>query len=217
MLQIRYVWELPVRITHWVNVLCVLVLAFTGFYIGHPFYTATGTAEYIMGWNRFIHFVFAYLLLMSFLVRAYWFIFGNKYSSWRMFFPWATKEGRKNAMTFFRYYTFTGPKLPYEVGHNPLACMAYAAVFSLFAIQLISGFVIYAQFQPDGFWFGALGWILTLVDAQTLRVIHHLVMWLLIGFFVNHFYSAWLMDVKEMNGVMSSIFSGYKFVEKDDL
>lgn len=217
MLEIRYVWELPVRLTHWVNALCVLVLGLTGFYIGHPFYTATDTAAYIMGWNRFIHFVFAYLLLVSFIARCYWFLFGNRFSSWRMFFPWATREGRKAAMTFFRYYTFTGPKLPYEVGHNPLACMAYAGVFTLFAIQILTGFALYGQFQPDGFWFGALGNLLVWFDAQTLRLVHHVTMWLLAGFFVNHAYSAWLMDVKEMNGVMSSIFSGYKFVERDDL
>lgn len=217
MLQIRYVWELPVRITHWVNALCILVLSLTGFYIGHPFYTATASAEYIMGWNRFLHFLFGYLLLASMLFRGYWFVVGNQHASWRMFFPWATEKGRKNALTFFRYYTFTGPKLPYEVGHNPLASMAYAGVFSLIGVQLISGFVLYGQFQPDGFWFAALGWLTPLIDLQTLRLVHHVVMWLLAGFFINHLYSAWLMDVKEMNGVMSSIFSGYKFVEKDDL
>lgn len=217
MLQIRYVWELPVRITHWVNALCVLVLAISGYFIGHPFYTADGTASYIMGWNRFIHFSFGYLLLFSVLVRCYWLVFGNQYASWKMFFPWATSKGRKNAMTFLRYYTFTGPKLPYEVGHNPLACMAYAGVFTLFSVQLLSGFALYAQYNPEGVLYSSLGWLLVLVDAQTLRQIHHLVMWLLAGFFINHLYSAWLMDVKEMNGVMSSIFSGYKFVERDDL
>jgi Ni/Fe-hydrogenase 1 B-type cytochrome subunit len=134
-----------------------------------------------------------------------------------MFFPWATRKGRKAAMTFFRYYTFTGPKLPYEVGHNPLACMAYAGVFTLFVVQIATGFALYGQAAPDGFWFGTLGGLLVWFDAQHLRLIHHLTMWLLAGFFLNHVYSAWLMDVKEMNGVMSSIFSGYKFVERDDV
>ncbi|PLX85796.1 MAG: Ni/Fe-hydrogenase, b-type cytochrome subunit [Desulfuromonas sp.] len=217
MLEIRYVWELPVRITHWVNVLCVVGLAITGFYIGNPFYTATDTESYVMGWNRLIHFGFAYLFLVSVIVRCYWFLFGNHHASWRMFFTWATPQGRKAALTFFRYYTFTGPKLPYEVGHNPLACMAYAGIFVLFAVQLVSGFALYGQYQPDGFWAGMLGWLVVLIDLQTLRLVHHLTMWLLAGFVINHIYSAWLMDVKEMNGVMSSIFSGYKFVEKDDL
>jgi len=37
-------------------------------------------------------------------------------------------------------------------------------------------------------------------------------MWLLIGFFVHHLYSAWLMSEIERNGTLESIFSGYKFV-----
>ena len=27
-----YVWEFPVRLTHWLNVICLLVLSVTGFY-----------------------------------------------------------------------------------------------------------------------------------------------------------------------------------------
>ena len=29
-----YVWELPVRICHWVTALCILLLTITGFLIG---------------------------------------------------------------------------------------------------------------------------------------------------------------------------------------
>ena len=31
-----YVWELPVRVYHWLNALCVLVLTVTGILIAHP-------------------------------------------------------------------------------------------------------------------------------------------------------------------------------------
>ena len=37
-----YVWEIPVRVTHWVIVLSILILSVTGFYIGHPFMTVAG-------------------------------------------------------------------------------------------------------------------------------------------------------------------------------
>ena len=32
-----YVWEMPVRIYHWLNALCVVILIITGFIIGSPF------------------------------------------------------------------------------------------------------------------------------------------------------------------------------------
>ncbi|PLX83512.1 MAG: Ni/Fe-hydrogenase, b-type cytochrome subunit [Desulfuromonas sp.] len=216
-MEIRYVWELPVRLTHWVNALCVVVLSLTGFYIGHPFIGGAGSAAFVMGWVRFVHFTFAYLFLVSVLVRYYWFFAGNHDSSWRMYTSWFTREGRGRALKFFRYYTFTGRTIPYEVGHNPLAVLAYAAVFTLFVVQIVTGFALYGQFAPGGFWDGTLGWLLVSFDSQNLRLVHHLVMWLLTGFAINHVYSAWLMDVKEMNGTMSSIFGGYKYIEPEDL
>ena len=48
-------------------------------------------------------------------------------------------------------------------------------------------------------------------------IVISMVMWLLIGFVINHIYSAWLMDVKERNGTISGIFSGYRFIEPKDL
>ena len=35
-LQRVYVWELPVRLYHWVNALCVVILCVTGYVVGRP-------------------------------------------------------------------------------------------------------------------------------------------------------------------------------------
>jgi Ni/Fe-hydrogenase 1 B-type cytochrome subunit len=217
MLEIRYVYEWPVRITHWVNAFSILMLSITGFYIGSPFMTAPESTQYIMGWVRFLHFSFAYLFTVSVLARILWMFLGNHHASWKVFFPWTTAEGRHSFVKMFRYYTFTGKQISYEVGHNPVAAMAYLGIFCLFLFQIASGFALYGQFAPGGFWNGMTNWLLTLVGNQWLRLGHHGVMWLLIGFFINHIYSAWLMDVKERNGTISGIFSGYKYIEPKDL
>jgi len=31
-----YVWEIPIRVYHWLNALCILVLCVTGYMIGQP-------------------------------------------------------------------------------------------------------------------------------------------------------------------------------------
>jgi Ni/Fe-hydrogenase 1 B-type cytochrome subunit len=217
MLEIRYVWEWPVRITHWVNVLCMIMLSLTGIYIGRPFMTASDPSQYIMGWMRFLHFVFAYLFTISVLSRILWMFIGNQHASWRAFLPWLTADGRRNFLKMFRYYTFTGRQISYEVGHNPVAAAAYLGIFLLFLFQIFSGFALYGQHAPDGLWWKLFGWLTVLVGNQWLRLMHHGVMWLLIGFIINHVYSAWLMDVKERNGTISGIFSGYRFIEPKDL
>ncbi|MEJ2470511.1 MAG: Ni/Fe-hydrogenase, b-type cytochrome subunit [Desulfuromonadales bacterium] len=217
MLEIHYVWQWPVRITHWINVLSMIMLSITGFFIGSPFMTAPDTSMYVMGWMRFLHFTFAYLFTISVLTRIIWMFIGNHHASWRAFFPFLTAKGRENFIKMFRYYTFTGKKISYEVGHNPVAATAYLGIFALFLFQIVSGFAMYGQYEPGGFWDTLLGGLNVLVGNQWLRLLHHGVMWLLVGFIINHIYSGWLMDVKERNGTMSGIFSGYRFIEPEDL
>ena len=217
MLEIRYVWEWPVRLTHWINVLSIVVLAVTGIYIGYPFLTTTVHAEFVMGWIRFVHYVAAYLFAVSTLARFFWFLVGNEYASLRAFLPWLSAKGRKNILGTFKYYVFLEKKVPYVVGHNALAVMAYSFVYLLFVVQIVSGFALYGQFQPGSIWLALFGPLLTGFGPQGLRLAHHLTMWLLIGFAIHHIYSAWLMDIKEKNGTLSSIFSGYKFIEPKDL
>ena len=73
----QYIWELPVRWCHWVNVLSIAVLSATGILIGNPVFIGSSPDAYLMGWIRFIHFVFAYALLVSVVTRMIWTFSGN--------------------------------------------------------------------------------------------------------------------------------------------
>ena len=44
-----YVWEWPVRVTHWLIAGSILVAAATGFYMGHPFIVVSGPAFHVLG------------------------------------------------------------------------------------------------------------------------------------------------------------------------
>ena len=79
-----------------------------------------------------------------------------------------------------------------------------------------TGFALYSERAPLSITHKLTGWLLLAFSNQGLRLPHHMVMWLLIGFAIHHVYSAWLMDVKERGGVMSSIFGGYKAVKHKD-
>lgn len=215
--ELRYVWEWPVRLTHWFNAISIVVLSVTGFYIGDPFVSVPATSQYVMGWMRFLHFVFAYVFALSVLSRIIWAFLGNEFASWRVFFPWVTSKGRKYITGTFLFYTFVKTKPPGVVGHNALAAMAYVGVFGLFIAQVVTGFALYGQYAPGGGWDSAFGWLLPIFGNQGLRLTHHVVMWLLIGFAIHHVYSAWLMEVKEKNGTMASIFGGYKFIDPEEL
>lgn len=213
----KYVWEVPVRVTHWVNFLAIITLSVTGIFIGTAKTLAHEPSQFVMGWIRFVHFVAAYAFSISVISRICWMFVGNKYASWREFVPFLTARGREYMLDTFKYYTFLGKKAPHTVGHNTLAGIAYTAVFMLYLVMMGTGFALYSEHAPQSFIHKLTGWLFALFSNQGMRLTHHMVMWLLIAFAIHHIYSAWLMDVKERGGVMSSIFSGYKTVirEKD--
>lgn len=211
-----YVWEIPVRLTHWLNVACIIVLSFTGYYIGNP-YIAVSNREwygpYFMGTMRFLHFATAYVFVGSLALRTYWaFIGGNKYASWRALFPFLTAEGRRGMVQAFQYYTFQRREPPTVLGHNALAGFTYGVIVFLYFVQVFTGYALYGLSHQDSFWWNATSWVFQFTEPQRLRLLHHLVMWLLIAFALHHVYSAFLVDAEEANGLMSSIFSGWKFI-----
>ncbi|MCM2357646.1 MAG: Ni/Fe-hydrogenase, b-type cytochrome subunit [Geobacteraceae bacterium] len=209
----KYIWEVPVRVSHWLNFFSIIILSVTGIFIGAARTVALEPSQFVMGWVRFVHFVTAYVFSVSVLARIYWMFMGNKYAGWREFLPFLYRDGRRDMLEALKYYTFIGRKVPNPAGHNAMAGTAYLAVFLLYLVMMATGFALYAEHATGSFLHRLTGWQFVLFSNQGIRLTHHLVMWLLIGFAIHHIYSAWLMDVKERGGVMSSIFSGYKAVK----
>lgn len=214
-----YVWEWPVRLAHWLIVTSIFFLSWTGLYIGGPFLISAGEArnQFVMGTAKTIHFYSAIVFAMAVLMRIIWMFTGNRFSHWDKFIP----VGRRRRSAFFpvlKYYLFGLRKPPGFVGHNPLAGLVYALVFLLYLTMIGTGIALYtvnAHYQSP---LRILSFLLPLYGGpQTARWIHHIGMWLIWGFAVHHVYSAILMSQVEGNATIESIFSGYKFVHRDDV
>jgi Ni/Fe-hydrogenase 1 B-type cytochrome subunit len=212
------VWDLPVRITHWLNVLSILVLSITGFYITDPIVTTHGPArdQFLMGLIRGIHFSFAFLFTVTVLFRVYWAFRGNRWARWSQLVP-ATRLRRHLFVAQVKYYTFLNRLPPAQIGHNPLAGVTYMAIYVLFFAQILTGFGLYSLGFEGGFWPAVFGWLPLTLGATTLRLIHYLVMWAFFAFTIHHVYSAILIDTEERSGLLSSIFTGYKSFTKEHL
>ncbi|PLX99140.1 MAG: Ni/Fe-hydrogenase, b-type cytochrome subunit [Desulfuromonas sp.] len=209
-----YIWEGPIRIIHWVNFFCIIILSFTGWYIHDPFITST-QHPYIMGNMRYVHYLTGVVFAVSFLARSYWLLNGEYYASWRMFPNPFDKKDRHTFWTFIRYYTFLSKDAPHILGHNPVAVVAYIGLYALFAFQILSGFALWSQADPGGSLYAATGWLFAIIGNQWVRWFHLLVMFLIGGFFINHLYSVVLFDFKSKSGEVSSIFSGWKPDRRD--
>ncbi len=60
-----YVWEKPVRISHWLMFFAFIALSFTGLYMHRPFLLTSGRASFLMARMRFIHVVSGFVLIAA--------------------------------------------------------------------------------------------------------------------------------------------------------
>jgi Ni/Fe-hydrogenase 1 B-type cytochrome subunit len=214
-----YVWEVPVRVTHWLIALSIVVLSVTGFYIGRPFITVSGPAgqHFMMGWMKTIHGFTGYVFIAAVVARLIWMFTGNRYSHWDKFIP-VHAARRRGFWPTLKFYLFALRKPPGFVGHNPLAGATYTLVFALYLVAVVTGLTMRGASADVGSLVQSFASLAPLFGGlQTVRWIHHATMYLLLGFAVHHVYSSVLMSTIEANATVESIFSGYKFVPREDL
>ena len=141
-----YVWELPVRITHWVTGLSIVVLFFTGLYIGSPILAPAGEPanHFVMGRVREVHFAAGIIFTVSFLLRIYWFWVGNNYA--RSGFPciWRAGWWRELIREVVEYLNLRRGRA--YLGHNALGGASYIFfVVLLGSFQIFTGMALYSE------------------------------------------------------------------------
>ncbi|GBD90734.1 putative Ni/Fe-hydrogenase B-type cytochrome subunit [bacterium BMS3Abin04] len=213
-----YVWEIPVRIYHWLNALVVVTLAVTGYLIGNPLAIQSSAEAYLGYWFgtvRFIHFVAAFIFFFNFLFRIYWGFAGNKYADWKNFIPYTKKYIRECYDVLKLDILHIKVKPFISVGHNALAGLTYFLTFLAFLFQSITGFGMYSA-MSDSFFPKLFAWVVPFLGGDfAVRQWHHLMMWFFIIFAVVHVYIVFYHDYVERRGVLSSMAGGWKFIEKD--
>jgi Ni/Fe-hydrogenase 1 B-type cytochrome subunit len=217
-----YVWELPVRIYHWLNALAIIALIVTGFWIADPpaiMSNQEASNRFLFGWVRYIHFIAAYIFFFNFLFRLYWGFVGNKYASWKQFIP-TSKRFFREMWTVFKIDILMLKKNGQQqehlsVGHNAMAGFIYFLTFIAFLIQCLTGFGLYAGMS--GWWLPQLfAWVPSVFGGDILtRQIHHWAMWFFILFTVVHVYLVFFHDYVEGRGEISSMGGGWKFIEEE--
>lgn len=210
-----YVWQLPVRIFHWINAACIVVLFCTGLYIGSPATGVNGEAakNFLMGNIRYIHVAVAMIFTVNLLVRFYWFLKGNQYAKlrfWRRSF-W------QNFVETIRYYLFLDKNHSPHLGHNSLAQVFYLLVVWIGGFMMIlTGFAMRAGGDPNSWLQTLFGWVIPLFGGENrVRMLHHLIAWSYGFFLLGHLYMGFRQDMLDRDGTVTSIITGYKYVAQD--
>ena len=214
-----YVWEVPVRIFHWINVLSLTVLVLSGFLIANPPALLSNAEPFnlhMFGTVRFLHFSAAYIFFFNMILRIYWSFVGNQFSNWRAFWPFTKKNWSNFKHVLKIDILLKNDKIPQDkdisIGHNSVATFSYLVMFFVALIQIATGFGLYAD--SSSFWLPKLfNWVVPLLGGDFMtRTIHHITTWVFIFFALVHIYLVFYHDWLEGRGEVSSMFGGYKFV-----
>lgn len=216
-----YVYEVPVRLWHWINAACIMVLVVTGYLIGRPLPSmqiAEATHQFVFGYIRFAHFAAGMILTAGFFGRIYWAFVGNHHARQMFYLPVHRKAWWKEVWHEIRWYAFLERTPKKYVGHNPLAQIAMFFFMTVgLTFMIVSGFAMYAEGAMQGGWldflFGPLReWI---GNSMVLHQIHRLGMWAIVVFMLIHIYAAIREDILSRQSMVSTMISGHRTFKDD--
>ncbi len=211
-----YIYQAPVRLWHWVNAICILVLGVTGYFIGSPLPTLSGEASshFLMGYIRFTHFAAGYILAIGFLFRIYWVFMGNSHARQIFLPPFLDPKWWDGVLHELMWYLFLAKEPRKYTGHNPLATlvMHFAFVWGI-TFMIFTGLALYGEGEGMNSWQYQLfsSWIIPLMgQSQDVHTWHHLGLWLLVCFSMVHIYAAVREDIMSRQSIISSMISGWR-------
>lgn len=217
-----YVYELPIRIWHWLIVIDIAVLSITGWQIGDPSWplmVGEPFDHFLMGDIRLVHFIAGYVLALAMIVRVYWAFVGNQYAR-EIFLPrvW-TGDWWKRLFKTIGWYLLIERETGKEAGHNPLAQMAMLVMFVLGVMfEVMTGFALYGEGTGPHSWayHAFTNWVIPIFgDSMTLHTWHHLAMWYILLFVIVHIYMAIREDIMSRQTMMSTMVNGWRYFKDD--
>jgi Ni/Fe-hydrogenase 1 B-type cytochrome subunit len=104
-------------------------------------------------------------------------------------------------------------------GYTGQISFGHAAFFGTgaYTSTIITGLTLYTQVRGKWALGWLFGWVPGVIDIQHIRLVHFCIMFTFFAFVIHHVYSAVLVSWEERNGLIESIFTGYKFVPKAEL
>jgi Ni/Fe-hydrogenase 1 B-type cytochrome subunit len=180
-------------VIHWVHLISMFILIFTGSYIHNPWFAGA------MGAMRQWHFVAMWVFILTTVVRIYWAFFGAgsanggstvKVRDARHFL--AEKSNKGEFWPTLKYYVFVSNSHTPPAKYNPLQKAAYNVIPLLVLLQALTGFALYAPFaaffSPMTAFLGGLGQV---------RMYHYLIMFVFVVFLMVHIYLSAVEEPQE--------------------
>jgi Ni/Fe-hydrogenase b-type cytochrome subunit len=202
-----FLHPLTVRIWHWINAVCFLVLIFTGLQLRYsemPTLTKFKTAVDI-------HNLFGFLLIADFLLWTAFYVITGKITLYLPLKPVKFLKGAIRQARYYGYGLFIGEKNPHHATaddkFNPLQQSAYFMIMLvLMPVQIVTGILLWdiKRFA---------GWISLLGGLRVVDIVHVAVFFFLSAFLFVHVYLTTLGRTPLEH--IKAMFTGYEEVDED--
>jgi cytochrome b len=186
----RLVWDLPVRLFHWLLVIALVA----------AWYTSDGERGLIE-----YHLQIGYFVLGLILFRLIWGVIGTHHAKFSSFFPTKSR--------FIAYSKSTKKdKKHTTIGHNPVGALMVFATLVLFLAQAVSGLFMKDDVFTTGPYFDSVSNSVQKLMSQ----IHHNAFDIIVAFAILHIAAILYYFFGKKINLISAMITGYKFRQEEN-
>ena len=135
-LYVYKVWDLPMRLFHWINFSTIILLFCFGMFMLFKKELGISATEAKIN-LKVVHVTVGYVFLANLTFRIIWGFIGSRYSRWRTLLP---ASGHMNKVETYRQSAKAGTPLQYP-GHNPLGQIAVVIIYLSLLVMSVTGLI----------------------------------------------------------------------------
>lgn len=184
----REAHPLPFVITHWINLISMITLILTGFYIHYPLFGG------FMGVFRGAHVFFGFVIVINCIVRVIISFsvksapMGGTRETQTEYKNWLPQKANKHQMgAWMKYYLFAKKDHPLGAKYGNPQKMAYLVIPILLLFMGYTGFCLWEPTSTLGFF---AAFTTAVGGPMIVRIVHYFMMWVFICFTMLHGYLA---------------------------
>lgn len=129
-------WDLPTRLFHWINFLCIIILSILGLIMLNKGLIGISGNEASIGLKT-VHVSVGYVFVINLIFRLIWGFAGEKYSLFSNLMP---GKNFKAELSAYKASISAGEPQTF-IGHNPKGRLSVLVLLSLLTIMMITGLV----------------------------------------------------------------------------
>lgn len=210
------VWDWETRVLHWTNM--VLIVSLILLILGKEGMEMLGVERALRAPVKRLHAYVGHVFAVTFLLRMIWAFIGNKYARWGDILPLSGEKWRAMGQNIKWYLGGFRGAPAHVVGHDPLASLFYIALFIVLASQVITGIILSGidlHTFPGVLFIGGMNGAALEALEEALKEVHEFGLWFMMFFICAHLGGLVAHEIKEGNGLLSSMIHGKKYFKKD--